>query len=251
MNNGFIVLDRGMLDWEWYKDVNTKIVFLHMLFKANWQDGRFMGHEIKRGSFVSSYQNLSAEVGLSLRQTRTAIEHLISTGEVTSKGHSKFTVFTINNYCKYQDYDKQMTSKRQTDDKQTTNNRQTDDKQPTTIEQINNITKEQDNKVTSKEKSVTKVTPKKKVFFEDEKLNQTVYDFIDMRKKIKKPMTDHAVELMINKLIKLSTNAFGELDIEKAILILEQSIRGSWTDIYELKVSTGQRSQFAERWANV
>ena len=119
----YIKLSRKIMYWEWYRDINTCRLFIHMLLKANWKDGKFKGIDIPRGSFVSSIQKLSEETDLTVRKIRTAISHLESTGEVTSKSYSKFTVFTINNYCEYQ-----------VTDKQPTNNRQTDDKQPTTIE---------------------------------------------------------------------------------------------------------------------
>ena len=78
----YIKLSRKILEWEWYSDVNTCRLFIHMLLKANWKDGRFQGEEIPRGSFVSSYQNLASETGLSVKNVRTALEHLRNTGEV-------------------------------------------------------------------------------------------------------------------------------------------------------------------------
>ena len=71
---------------------------------------------------------------------------------------------------------------------------------------------------------------KKKPFFEDEELNEAFKDFIEMRKKIKKPMTEKAITLSISKLDKLSGGSKA-----KAIAILNQSIEGSWTGLYPLK----------------
>ena len=122
----YIKLNRRILEWEWYSDINTKTLFLHMLLKANWKDGRFQGTEIPRGSFVSSISKLSEETGLTERKVRTALEHLKTTGEV--KSSSKFTVFTIKNYCCYQSTDTQ-------NDKQATGDRQASDRRPTTIEE--------------------------------------------------------------------------------------------------------------------
>ena len=66
-------------------------------------------------------------------------------------------------------------------------------------------------------------------YFDNPELNDTFKDFIEMRKKIRKPMTDKAIKLAINKLSKLSDN-----DNNKAIAILEQSIESSWTGLYPL-----------------
>ena len=117
MNEGYIKLSRKMLSWEWYSDINTTRLFVHLIFKANWKDGRFQGVEVPRGSLVTSLGHLSKETGLSVREVRTSLNHLKTTGEVTSKRHAKFSVISIKNYCLYQDADKQ-------NDKQETSERQ-------------------------------------------------------------------------------------------------------------------------------
>ena len=109
----YIKLSRRILEWEWYSDINTKVLFLHMLLKANWKDGRFQGVEIPRGSFASSYQGLAQETGLSIKNVRTALEHLKSTGEVAVNRQLKFTIFTIKNYLLYQSPGSQSAENRQ------------------------------------------------------------------------------------------------------------------------------------------
>lgn len=107
VDGNYIKLSRGLLDWEWYTDINTTRLFIHMLLKANWKDGNFKGTTIPRGSFVSSIGKLSGETGLTDREIRTAISHLKKTGEVTSKTTNKFSVFTVVKYDLYQTTDKQ------------------------------------------------------------------------------------------------------------------------------------------------
>ena len=106
----FIKLHRSLLTWEWYSDINTTRVFVHMLFKANWKEGKFQGIIIPRGSFVSSIGKLAEETSLTVREVRTAISHLKLTNEVTSKSTNKFTIFTVNNYDWYQSNDIQTTT---------------------------------------------------------------------------------------------------------------------------------------------
>ena len=118
---GFITLHRQILDWEWYKNPNTLSLFVHLLLEANFEDCRFQGNLIKRGQLVTSLQSLSDASGLSVREVRTALSHLISTGEVTNKSLTKYRIITIFNYNKYQDM---RQTERQTTDKQSTNNRQ-------------------------------------------------------------------------------------------------------------------------------
>ena len=134
-DKNFIKLNRNILEWEWFSDVNTCRLFIYMLLKANWKEGKFHGTTVPRGSFVSSIQKLSQETNLSVQQIKTAINHLKSTGEITSKATNKYTVFTIKNYNLYQDVNQQ-------DNKQPTNEQQTSNKQLTTIEERKNIKKE-------------------------------------------------------------------------------------------------------------
>lgn len=128
MDGNYIKLSRGLLDWEWYADINTTRLFIHMLLKANWKDGNFKGTTVPRGSFVSSIGKLSSETGLTEREIRTAISHLKKTGEVTSKMTNKFTVFTVVKYDLYQTSDKQNVS-------QETDKRQSNDILTPTIEE--------------------------------------------------------------------------------------------------------------------
>ena len=131
----YVKISRKILEWEWYTDINTKVLFLHILLKANWKDGRFQGIEVPRGSLVTSYQSLADETGLTIRNVRTAIKHLKKTGEVTVNRHAKFSVITVKNYNQYQ-----------TSDKQVTVNRQGSDSQVTTIEEGKKERKEKYNK---------------------------------------------------------------------------------------------------------
>ena len=125
--NEYIKVFRKLLNWEWYTDVNTKTLFLHCLLKANWKDGAWRGHTIKRGQFITSLPSLSKETGLSIREVRTALNHLKSTGEVTDKIYSKFRIITVKNWNRYQAIDKPSvipeTDHRQTIDNRYKNNR--------------------------------------------------------------------------------------------------------------------------------
>lgn len=107
---GFIRLFRDFLCWSWYLDLNTKVLFIHMLLKANWKEGRFRDITVPRGSFVSSIAKLAEETGLTADEVRTAISHLISTKEITKQSTNRYTVFTVVNYALYQDVPEQFPS---------------------------------------------------------------------------------------------------------------------------------------------
>lgn len=127
---GRIDLYRKILEWEWYSDINTCRLFIHMLLKANWKEAKFKGTTVPRGSFVSSLDKLSEDTKLTKREIRTAISHLKMTGELTVKTTNKYSVFIVNNYNLYQHSDTQNES-------QETNERQPNDFLSTTIESIN------------------------------------------------------------------------------------------------------------------
>lgn len=61
---------------------------------------------IKRGQFPTSLSSLSSELDLSVNIIRTAIAHLVSTGEITSKSQGKYRIITVNNYDLYQGLNK-------------------------------------------------------------------------------------------------------------------------------------------------
>jgi len=52
--------------------------------------------------------------------------------------------------------------------------------------------------------------------------------FLEMRKKIKKPPTDYAMQLIIDKLAKFKANG---QDVQK---VLEKSITAGWQDVFEI-----------------
>ncbi|MGL6199850.1 MAG: hypothetical protein ACRC3H_13055 [Lachnospiraceae bacterium] len=211
----YLKLYRKFKDWEWYRNINVKTLFIHMLIKANWKDGRFQGQEIKRGSFVSSLQNLSNETTLTVNEIRTAIKHLKSTGEITSKSHSKFTVFTVIGYDDYQGANKQTHS-------QITSRSHSVNTRLTTIEE-----KKEGKKERIKDKKNKKEPDP--YFPNDDLLNKTFLEFIEHRKAMKKPMTEIAISKMINKLNKYSRGI--------AIASLDKSMENGWQGIFPEKES--------------
>jgi uncharacterized phage protein (TIGR02220 family) len=128
--NGKILIDRKILDWEWWSDVNTSRVFIYLILMASWRDTRWHGKEIKRGTVITSLASMSAGTNLTPNEVRTAIKHLLSTGEITKQSTNKNTLIYVVNYDLYQ-------SLSQTDNKQTTNESQTINKPLTTSEEDN------------------------------------------------------------------------------------------------------------------
>ncbi len=100
--SGWIKLHRKMTEWEWYDDGNTMRLFLHCLLKANHEDKAWRGKVIKRGTFITSIDKLSKELGLTVKQIRVAMTKLKGTNEVANKSTPQHTVITVINYDNYQ-----------------------------------------------------------------------------------------------------------------------------------------------------
>jgi len=121
--NGFIKLHRKLLVWEWYSDINVRVLFFHCLLRANHKTEKWQGIELNAGQFITSLGHLSKECGLTEQQTRTALNKLKSTREITSKSTSRYSIITVNNWNLYQTNNTQD-NKQITNEQQTNNNRQ-------------------------------------------------------------------------------------------------------------------------------
>ena len=236
---GWIKVHRKLVDWEWYNDINVKVVFLHLLLTANHKEKQWKGQTILRGQKLTSIEHLADDVGLTIQQTRTALKKLKSTHEITIKTTNKNTLITIEKFNNYQfetDEDNKQNNKQFNN--LITNNQQTNNKQITT----NKNEKNDNNDNIKKEKN------KKRKTFEEvlaenncsEELESSIRDFIDMRKTIKKPMTSKALELLFKNLEKLTN-----LEEEK-IAILNQSIERGWQTVYPLKTNNMRNSSKGE-----
>ena len=136
MNGNWIKISRKLLEWEWYDTPHMVKFFMHCLLKANYQEKQWRGHTIKRGSFVTSYANLSEETKLSVKSVRTCINRLKSTGEMAIKTTNKFSVLTIVKYDDYQNNNEEGAIKTAG---QEANKGQTKGKQRATTKEIKEI----------------------------------------------------------------------------------------------------------------
>ena len=71
----------------------------------------------------------------------------------------------------------------------------------------------------------------------DAELKGLIYEFIKMRKMKKKPLTDRALTIQLNKLLRLSTS------IDEQKQIVETSIVRCWDEFYPLKKEANNVSQ--------
>lgn len=103
----WIKLYRKIGDWEWYQDAKMVHLFVHLMLKASFMDGRGLSDSWQ---LCTSLRVLSKETGLNLQNIRSCIGKLQRTGEITFRTlptHQQ-SLITICNSDSYQ------ASKRQT-----------------------------------------------------------------------------------------------------------------------------------------
>lgn len=171
--------------------------------------------EIQRGQFHTSELKLAEKWGWSRKKVRAYLDQLERLKMVTTVGTPKGTTITIENYEFYQ------------------GDSTTDDTTEGTLEEH-----QRNIKGTSKGTQTKKIKKDKKENKDiykglDEKLHQPLKDFIEMRKAIKKPLTDRATQMILDKLQTLSNG-----DINTSVKILQQSTMNCWQGVFPLKEET-------------
>lgn len=112
--DGYILIHRKLCEWQWYKDSNTKSLFIDLLLDANWQESKSGFLTIKRGQVLTSLKRMQERTGLSYQEIRTSLNKLEKSGEINKQTTNKYSIITINKYNDYQDINKQLTNKQQT-----------------------------------------------------------------------------------------------------------------------------------------
>jgi DNA-binding transcriptional regulator YhcF (GntR family) len=198
-NKGFIKIDRSLLDWEWYDHVPTKVLFMHLLLKANWKPTRYRGHDVPTGSLVTGVNSLAEQTGLSVQQVRTAINNL-KHDEITIKATNKFSIISIVKWANYQSNNKQPTNKQQADNKP-------DITPPTTSKELNNLIK----------------------LLNAGAREEVAQAFLEHRSNhAKKPKnTEYAIRLVARKLETLKARGYDPNEL------LNTAIEKNWITVYE------------------
>lgn len=117
---GWIKLHRSILDWEWWKDEKTLRVFIYLLLNATTKPIKYCGIDLEPGEFISGDRKIANELGISYQNARTAIKHLKSTHEITTRTTNKYTIYKVENWSKFQG-DNAQDNIRLTSNQRTTN----------------------------------------------------------------------------------------------------------------------------------
>lgn len=188
MERGWIKLHRQITEWEWYKDNNTKSLFLHLLIEATKEPRRLLGYTLKSGQLITTVNKLSDQTGLSVRQVRVSLDKLVKSQNIDKQTTNKFTVITIVNYTFFQ-------NQKNSDVEIVTNKRQTNDKQMTRLKQeVKNIRiKEDKNKEREESGQAAPLTHSSKKYGEyenvlltDEEYEKIKNEYSDYEKRIER-----------------------------------------------------------------
>ena len=183
---GWIRLYRSVTAKAWYKDSRVVHLWIHLLLKANHQEGRevmFGGKviKLKRGQFISGRHALSAETGIEVSKIVRTLELLKNEHQIEQQASNKNSLFTIVSWDLYQQNEQQneqqMNNKRTTDEQQMNNKRTTDEQQMnnkrTTDEHKQELkNSKNDKKNENGNTEVSAGTQPKKIFFKDSEIGK-------------------------------------------------------------------------------
>lgn len=212
MGEGWIKLHRCLMDKAIFDNEKLLKVFIWCLLKASRKEReQVIGLQkiaLEPGQFIYGRKKAAKELNLSGSTIQRYMTHLKNNQTIDIKPNNKFSLVTVVNWELYQMKEEEVNSKM--DNKWTTDGQQMDTNK--NVKNVKNV----------KNKTIGDYT-------QNPKLITAINDFMEMRTKIKKPMTERAVELMLGK---LSTMADTD---EVKIALLEQSTEHNWLSIYPLK----------------
>jgi len=107
MNKGWIKLYRSLKDWEWYDDLNARVLLIHLLISVNYEDKKWKGVLVKKGSMILSWRTLSTGCGLSVKKCRVAMDKLEKANEVARYVANKYQLVSLVKWDKLQQLEEQ------------------------------------------------------------------------------------------------------------------------------------------------
>lgn len=134
-------------------------------------------------------------------------------------------------YYAYSIYEKPHTENPYTEKPHTENQQQLNTKELNTKE---SNTKKEERKKEAKPGSYDELIGER---IKDEPVKKALYEFIKMRKLMRKPLTNTALDILIKRLYKISPNP------EAQVEVLNQSIVNNWLSVYPLKSNRGSEAK--------
>lgn len=127
---GFVKIPDDLNEWAWFDDNNALLVYIRLRFDAKYKDSDVGNVHLKRGQLMTTIPKIAEKNSITIQQARTAIDRLKSTGKITVKPMSKFSVITLIDYDPEDENNSQnntqITHKQQADNRQITDKQQPD-----------------------------------------------------------------------------------------------------------------------------
>lgn len=250
-SKGWIKLHRKMLKWEWFKEPATAHLFIYLLLSVNREPTRYKGVEIPAGAMTTSRKALSAATGLSEQQVRTAINHLISTNEITKVSTRKYTLLKVENWNEYQMFNQhsnhQLTNNQPTANQQLTTNKNIRIKEEKKNTPLTPLSQEAEGSGSAKsagEKLAALTGQELAALTPNPELAEALNAFVQMRAAQRKPLTRYALDLLLAKLNRMASS-----DAEK-LEIVQHSVMNGWQSFVPLQKAAEEHPGLPDWYAN-
>lgn len=156
---GFVFLYRSIIEWEWYPDLPTSRLFIHLILTSEWKTIKYLGLTVEAGMRRTTQEELMKETNLTRQQIRRAIKNLEKSNSITCKSTNKYTLITITNWDKYQNT--VVSENQRTTNEHPSNNQLEANEQPTSnqcyIKEIininNNKNKKENNRIDAQDEN--------------------------------------------------------------------------------------------------
>lgn len=103
--SNFVLLNRSILDWEWWSDMYVTHFFIGLILLANHEDKSVRGIKVKRGQLLTSVSKLESRLLMNHNCILNCIKKLKSSGEIIDDVKpNKYRIITIVNYDKFQGF---------------------------------------------------------------------------------------------------------------------------------------------------
>ena len=230
---GWIKLHRKLKNSLVFDNPDLLKVWIWCLLKATHDDYiQMIGLqevELEKGQFIFGRKVAANELKMSESKTYRLIKKLENMQNLNIKTNNKYSIITIANWELYQSdsnnseqqFEQQMNNKRTTNEQQMNTNKNIKNNK-----NINNIYTLFDN------------------YSDNADLRQALRDYSIMRNKIKAPLTERAVTLLLNKLDTLASTE------DLKIKLLENATLSNWKSVYPLKEEKQQQKQKPNKFHN-
>ena len=230
-SDNYIVVNKDLIK---EYGINTALMLGELASEYNYY---YKNNLLENDMFFSTIENIEDNTGLSRHQQKKTLDELKSMGiiDVIVKGlpakrYIKLNIDILTNKFVKNSQTGDIKNDKLESEKVTSNNNNK------TI--TNNSNKERKKKESAYDEIINELV-------KDNDIKENLYEFIKMRKLMKKPMTDRALKQLIQRLYTLST------DKQEQLKILENSIINGWANVYPLiKDKYRGKKEIVPDWMN-